>query len=138
MTFFFFSHRPGFSDFTLFTVIKWSYTTLYEPFFTRKTTIPEKNSLIRTFFYSVHPFARIRQHYFSKYWGSNAWAVPPPKIWGDRPPSPPRSPPLVASLFGRCARVPYTTSTRTKYCRWKYHTAWNLAHTTHRMLRLSK
>ena len=27
--------------------------------------------------------------------GTNAWAVPPPQILGDRPPSPPRSPPLV-------------------------------------------
>jgi len=27
--------------------------------------------------------------------GTNAWAVPPPQILGDRPPVPPRSPPLV-------------------------------------------
>src|SRR6218665_955337 len=40
-------------------------------------------------FYSLHTFTRIRQHYFSKYWGTNAWAVPTPQIfWGDRPPVP--------------------------------------------------
>ena len=42
---------------------------VYDPFFTTKTTISEKNSLIRPFFYSVRTFARIRQHYFSKCWG---------------------------------------------------------------------
>src|SRR6218665_1208709 len=63
----------------------------YHPFFTRKTTISEKNSFIRPFFYSVHSFARIRQHYFSKYWGTNAWAVPHLKFWGDRPPQFPAS-----------------------------------------------
>ena len=47
-------------------------------------------------FYSVHTFARIRQHYFSKYWGTDAWAFPPPHIFlgGPSPLVPPRSPPL--------------------------------------------
>src|SRR6218665_1041942 len=63
-----------------------SYTTL---FFTRKNTkFSVKNSSIRPFFYSVRTFARIRQHYFSKYWGINAWAIPHLKFWGDRPPGP--------------------------------------------------
>src|SRR6218665_2735113 len=35
---------------------------VYNPFFTRKTTISEKNSLITPLFYSVRTFARIRQH----------------------------------------------------------------------------
>ena len=49
-----------------------------------------------TFYYSFHTFAHIRQHCFSKYWGgTNAWAVPHLKLWGDRPPSPPRFPPLM-------------------------------------------
>src|SRR6218665_1920471 len=39
------------------------------PFLHQKTTILEKNSLIRPFSYSVRTFARIRQHYFYKYWG---------------------------------------------------------------------
>ena len=48
-----------------------------------------------TFFYSVRTFTRILQHYFSKYWGNNAWAVPQPQIFGEAvPPVPPRSPPL--------------------------------------------
>jgi len=47
----------------------------------------------------VYTFARIRQHYFSKYWGTDAWAVLPPQIWGDHPPSPsPRSPPLLRGV----------------------------------------
>src|SRR6218665_1759562 len=40
-------------------------------------------------FFCVHAFKRIRQHYFSKYWGTNAWAALHLKFWGDRPPSPP-------------------------------------------------
>src|SRR6218665_331485 len=63
---------------------------LYNPFFTIKTTISENNSLITPFFYSFRTFTRIQRHYFSKYWGTNAWAIPPPQIfWVDRPPSPP-------------------------------------------------
>ena len=46
-------------------------------------------------FYSVRTFARIWQHYFSKYWGDRCMSRPQPQIvLGDRPPSPPRSPPL--------------------------------------------
>src|SRR6218665_2564023 len=37
-------------------------------------------------FYSVHTFARIRQHYFSKYWGDGCMGGPPPEILRDRPP----------------------------------------------------
>src|SRR6218665_140184 len=41
-------------------------------------------------FYSVDTFTRIRQHYTSlNIGGTNAWAVPHLKFWGDRPPSPP-------------------------------------------------
>src|SRR6218665_3988840 len=80
---FFLSHRPGFSDFPFFTVIKCP----IRPFYTGKTTISEKNSLIRQLFYSVHPFAHIRQHYFSKYWrGPMHGPSPHLKFWGDRPP----------------------------------------------------
>ena len=56
-------------------------------------------------FYSVRTFARIRQHYSSKYWVTNAWAVPHLKFLGDRPPSPPiglpASPPI-AAVVPRC------------------------------------
>jgi len=48
-----------------------------------------KKFLYDTFLCSVRTFARIRQHYFSKYWGDDAWAVPHLKFGGDRPPSPP-------------------------------------------------
>src|SRR6218665_3238686 len=75
----------------LFTVLN----VVYDPFFTRKTTISKKNSLIRPFFHSVRTFARIRQHYFSKYWGPMHGPSPHLKFWGDRPPVPPRSPPLL-------------------------------------------
>src|SRR6218665_657956 len=72
---------------------------IYHPFFTRKATISEKNSFRRPFFYSVHPFARIRQHYFSKYWGTNAcMGRPPPQIFlGGTVPQSPRSPPLLGT-----------------------------------------
>src|SRR6218665_1874138 len=68
---------------------------VYDPFFTRKTTVSEKNSLIRPFFYFLRTFARIRQHYFSKYWGHQCMGRPPRQILeGPPPPVPPRSPPL--------------------------------------------
>src|SRR6218665_1860886 len=81
-----------FQIFRFFTLLN----VVYNLFFTRKTTISENNSLTTPFVYSVRTFACIRQHYFSKYWGTIAWAVPPPKIFGGTvPPSPPpRSPPL--------------------------------------------
>ena len=63
---------------------------VYNPFFTRKTTISEKNSLIRPFFYSVRTFACIRQHYFSKYLGGPMHGPSPTSnFWGDRPSSAP-------------------------------------------------
>jgi len=47
------------------------------------------------FFYSVRAFVRIRQTLLLKILGgTDAWAVPPPQILGDRPPSPSRSPPM--------------------------------------------
>ena len=50
---------------------------VYDPFFTRKTPISENNSFTTPLFNSVRAFARIRQTlaYFSKYWGTDAWAV---------------------------------------------------------------
>src|SRR6218665_305935 len=87
---------PFFSQiFRIFTMLN----VVYDLFFTRKTTISEKNSFMTAFFYSVHTFARIPQHYFSKHWGTDAWAVPPPQIFGDRPPIPPRSPPLHIHIY---------------------------------------
>ena len=48
-----------------------------------------KEFLYDTFFYSVRAFPRIRQHYFSKYWGTNAWAVPHLKFLGETSPQSP-------------------------------------------------
>src|SRR6218665_1394672 len=48
-----------------------------------------------TIFHSVHAFTHFQQHCFSKYWGDQCMGRPPHlEFWGDRPPSPPRSPPL--------------------------------------------
>src|SRR6218665_2554022 len=60
LTTYFFS-QPGFQILRFFTLL----SVVYDLFFTRKTTISEKNSLIAPFFYSVRTFARIRQHYTS-------------------------------------------------------------------------
>src|SRR6218665_2657131 len=87
----FFSHQPGFSDFP-FLLLDFPYfcyvrCRIHDPFLTRKTH----------FSYSFHTFPRIRQHYFSKYWGTDAWAVPHLRFWGPFPLSPPRSPPLITA-----------------------------------------
>src|SRR6218665_845601 len=56
--------------------------------FTRKATISEQNSL-KTFFYAVRTFARIRQHYFSKYWEDGCMGSPPTSnLGGPSPQSP--------------------------------------------------
>src|SRR6218665_1819440 len=52
----FFSHRPGFQILRFFTLLN----LVYDPFFTRKTTISKKNSLIRPFsllclYFRAHP-----------------------------------------------------------------------------------
>ena len=42
------------------------------------------------FFNSVHPFAHIRQHYFSKYWGvDQCMGRPPTSNFGGRSPQSP-------------------------------------------------
>ena len=66
-------------------------------FFRIKFPFSRHKFLMTFFMYSVHTFTRIRQHYFSKYWGTNAWTVPHLKFLGNRPPSPPRSPPLITA-----------------------------------------
>src|SRR6218665_3096154 len=49
-----------------------------------------KKFLNKTIFYSVHPFAHIRQHSFSKYWGTNDMGRPPPQIFGGAVPQSPQ------------------------------------------------
>src|SRR6218665_1289962 len=79
----FFRIFPFFSQiFRVFTMLN----VVYDPCLTRKTH----------FSYSVHTFGRIRQHYFSKYWGDGFMGVPHLKFWtGPSHPVPPRSPPLL-------------------------------------------
>src|SRR6218665_684123 len=69
---------------------------VYDPFFTRKSTISEKNSLTPIFLlcssFRAHPTTLI----LKILGGTNAWAFPPPQILGGTVPSvPPRSTPLV-------------------------------------------
>src|SRR6218665_2997614 len=71
--------------FRIFTVLN----VVYHPLFTRKSTMSEKNSFMTHFLYSFRTFARIRQHYFSKYWGDGCMGRPPtPIFWGPSPQSP--------------------------------------------------
>src|SRR6218665_1024370 len=94
----FISHRPGFSNFP---PLLPDFPDLY---FVRYRTQPfphKKN----TFSYSFHTFAHIRQQYFSKYWGTNAWAVPPPQTLGGPSPQSPRFPPLQAECSNKLVTV---------------------------------
>src|SRR6218665_2572264 len=67
----FFSHI-----FRMFTILN----VVYDNFLTRKPP----------FSHSVHTFTHIRQHYFSKYWGTNAWAAPHLPFWGGASPQSPQ------------------------------------------------
>ena len=61
---------------------------VYDPFFTRKAQV-QKRIPWRHFFYSVRTFARVRQHYFSKYWGDGCMGRPPTwHFWGTVPQAP--------------------------------------------------
>src|SRR6218665_1905250 len=95
----FLNHRPDFSDFPLIFRIFTMLNVVYDPFLTRKTTISEKNSFM-TLFYSGRTFARIRQHYFSKYWGDGCMGrTPTSNFGGPSPQSPLGLPP------GLCVRA---------------------------------
>src|SRR6218665_2410953 len=83
---FFFSHRPGFSDFASFTVIKCH----IRPFLHKKNPYFRKEFLDKTLFYSVHPFARIRQRYLSKYWGGPMHRPSPTSNFGGTVPRVPQ------------------------------------------------
>src|SRR6218665_2777379 len=72
----FFSHI-----FRMFTMLN----VVYDHFLTRKTQ-----------FFTLFMLSRTSDNTTSQNIGeTNAWAVPPPQIWGTVPQSPPRSPPLV-------------------------------------------
>src|SRR6218665_3166262 len=69
---------------------KMPYTTLS----TQEKPLFQKEFLNKTIFYSVHPFAHIQQHHFSKYWGDQCIGHPPTSNFGG--PSP-QSPPEVSA-----------------------------------------
>src|SRR6218665_2009185 len=49
--------------------------------------------------YSLRTFARIRYHYFSKYWRNGCMGRPPTSNFGGRPPSTPRAPPMITIII---------------------------------------
>src|SRR6218665_3402375 len=74
---------------------------VYNLFFTRKTTISEKNSLIRPFF-TLFLLTRASDNTtFLNIGGPMHGPTPTSNFWGDRPPSPPRSPPLTTRNMNR-------------------------------------
>src|SRR6218665_392102 len=62
------------------------FNVIYMTLCSQTTTISEKNSFMAPFYFA-RTFARIRQHYFSKYWGGDGcMGRPPPQIfWGPSP-----------------------------------------------------
>src|SRR6218665_3811727 len=78
-----FGHRPGFLIFRIFTV----FNVEYDPFFTRKTAISEKNSWIT-------PFSTLLTTLLLEILGGRMHGLSPPQTLGGPSPSPPRSPPL--------------------------------------------
>src|SRR6218665_1316519 len=61
-------------------------TVVYDPFFTRKSTISEKNSLTPIFF-TLFELSRPSHNTNSQnIGGTNAWAVPHLKFWGGQSP----------------------------------------------------
>src|SRR6218665_2999766 len=86
---------PLFSQiFCIFTMLNVAYD-LYMTLSSQENSLFQKRIPLWHFFYSVRTFARIRQHYFSKYWGDGCMGRPhTSNSWGTVPPVPPRSPPL--------------------------------------------
>ena len=79
----------GFSlSFPRFSVSFTMLNVVYDPFLARiNNHYFRKEFLYDTFLKSVRTFARIRQHYFSKYWGDGYMCRPPPQIFGGPSPS---------------------------------------------------
>ena len=67
----------------IFTVLN----VVYDPFFTRKTTISENNSLMTPFFI-LFVLSRASDNTTQNIGGTDAWAVPHLKFWGTVPPIP--------------------------------------------------
>src|SRR6218665_3863854 len=86
----FFGHRPGLSDFPFVfpdSPYLFSVKRRISPFLHKKKHCFRKELLDDTFFYSARAFARIRQHYFSKYWGDVCMGRSPtsPPLGGQNP-----------------------------------------------------
>jgi len=90
----FFSHRLGFSDFPFLFPEDFPYLYYVKcriwPFPHKKNHYFRKEFLYDAFFHSVRTFARIPQHYFSKYWGDGCMGRPPTSnvLGGPSPHSP--------------------------------------------------
>ena len=84
------------------------FNVVYDPFLTRKTTISEKNSFVTPFFTLFVLSCASDNTTSQNIGGTDAWAVPHLTFWGDRPPSPPRSPPMSYSWEASpCPFVPF-------------------------------
>jgi len=118
------------SDNLFFLVIHqvfWIFSFFYQIF----RIFPMFNVVKLTSFYSFHTFPRIRQDYFSKYWGDRCMGHPRLKFFGGRPPSPPRSRPLLPypglelflNLFAVANHFPYDRMQFGAICsvRWYDH-----------------
>ena len=85
-----------FQIFRIFTVLN----VVCDLFFTRKATISEKNSLMTPFYFTLFVLSRAFDNTTSQNIGGRIHGPSPPQIfWGDRPPSPPRSPPLQGAVY---------------------------------------
>ena len=73
-----------FQIFSIFTVLN----VVYVPFFTRKTTISENNSLMTPFLLCSY-FRASDNTTSQNIGGTDAWAVPHLKFWVYRPPASP-------------------------------------------------
>src|SRR6218665_3963860 len=93
----FFSHRPGFSDFT-FTFPRFSLSLLcymsYMTLSSQENTLFQKIILLWHIFLLYSYFRALPTTLLLQLLGDGCMGRPPPQILGDRPPSPPRSPPL--------------------------------------------
>src|SRR6218665_2199049 len=92
----FFSHRPGFSDFTFLYSIK----CRIRPFLHQKNHYFGKEFLDRTIFFTLFVLSRASDNTTSlNIGGSMHGPSPHLKFWGAVHPSPPRSPPLQDPKF---------------------------------------
>src|SRR6218665_3856263 len=76
--------------------------------FTMLNVVYDHSLTRKTQFFTLFMLSRTSDNTTSQNIGrTNAWAVPHLKFWGDRPPSPPRSPPLLQLVGRRHLRSSY-------------------------------